>query len=325
MFMQNSICIALPTYERPVELARVLAIICQNIIDKDNINIFVSDNSEDFQIALENRQICELNPKINYFHNSCNLGFGGNLLRLLKLTQGYDYLWYLSDDDLVNEESLGIFLDFISNTEAKPELIMIPFKASDTGFIYNTSTEYGNANNVEDLFYYAPKFPFILFSSFVLRVSDINHDAILAELASYAANDLVQVAIAISVLTSKSSVFYWPTPVIEYIPGDVGRFLPSSLLSSEIDVINYAATRFPRISDRLKSKIPILVAAQIKHSLRVRAGIQKNSNPLHRDFGPFSMYSYWSKFPSVNGAVALLCSLLPNKILSLLARGRKHK
>lgn len=109
--------IAIPTYNRVHSLKECLdSIVCQ-FKDRDiyeQVEIVISDNaSEDNtqELIIEYQKDFS---NIRYFRNSTNLGFDRNVDNVITMSQG-DFCWTLSDDEFIEEESLGFLLNIINN------------------------------------------------------------------------------------------------------------------------------------------------------------------------------------------------------------------
>lgn len=115
-----SICI--PSYNRTSELKRLL-----NSIDCDPsvIEIVIC---EDFSPSRsEIKTIVDLYSKssaylINYYENEVNLGFDGNLRRLVDRAKG-KYILFMGDDDLFLPNSLDQFISFLKNHQDIPYVL----------------------------------------------------------------------------------------------------------------------------------------------------------------------------------------------------------
>lgn len=115
-----SICI--PTYNRKKYLKECLdSIITQKSFNEDDIEIIISDNAsiDDTSTLVYDYQTRYKN--IKYFRNTTNLGPVKNILWLPNYAKG-DYIWFLSDDDMMNSISLEFILEAINNI--RPWLIL---------------------------------------------------------------------------------------------------------------------------------------------------------------------------------------------------------
>jgi FkbM family methyltransferase len=117
----KKLCIAIPTYNRAEQLNRCLSdlrgLISQSIY-KDQIEVLVSDNGSDdgTQRILSSQKIqFEIDAiKIIILKNDENLGFDKNLLLCFEEAES-EYIWFLSDDDLIRVDAINfIFKDINS-------------------------------------------------------------------------------------------------------------------------------------------------------------------------------------------------------------------
>jgi glycosyltransferase involved in cell wall biosynthesis len=108
MQCENLLTIAIPTYNRGKELRELLDCIFE--IHINNIEVFVSDNGS----TDETNSICEefsnRHTNFNYFRHDRNQGYDLNVINCVKKSESV-YIWFLSDDDMVNKE---IIFDVIS-------------------------------------------------------------------------------------------------------------------------------------------------------------------------------------------------------------------
>jgi len=119
--MKYKITLAIPTYNRDMFLKRTLENVkneIEKIEDKSiKIEILVSDNcSED-----ETQKVCQEFSgeyhEFRYNKNEKNLGYKGNILKLLEMAQG-EYMWFMGDDDSVSDNGFNILLKAIEEYKA---------------------------------------------------------------------------------------------------------------------------------------------------------------------------------------------------------------
>lgn len=102
--MNSLISICIPTYHRP-ELLRQAIESCLNQ-SYPNIEIIISDDSQDRQSEKLCCLLMEAGHSIRYYRNSPSLGQAGNVNRLFDLAQG-DRLVLLHDDDLLLPDAIA--------------------------------------------------------------------------------------------------------------------------------------------------------------------------------------------------------------------------
>jgi len=103
-----SICI--PTYNRAKRISETLN---HNIqIESDEIEFVISDNCSQDDTEARIKKIKD--PRIKYFRNERNLGFDKNLLKCCERANGM-YLLFLSDEDILNLETLPWIIEYIKN------------------------------------------------------------------------------------------------------------------------------------------------------------------------------------------------------------------
>jgi|GEM_PF-1038209 len=110
-----SICIT--SYNRLNELLRCLKSI--DTIYLTQIEIVVSEDHSEQREEIQNMVDCfkiDSPYVINFNTNEFNLGYDGNLAKLISLAKG-EYVFFISDDDCFIEHSLDKTIEFIQNHE----------------------------------------------------------------------------------------------------------------------------------------------------------------------------------------------------------------
>jgi glycosyltransferase involved in cell wall biosynthesis len=318
--------IAIPTYERPRQLAQICEQLRDVTADLDNIRILISDNSQ----TPESRQSNQQNASpFEYFSNSENLGFSGNLISIINRCNS-KYLWFLSDDDLLHREETRLMLrQLLDQSLGDFDCLMLPFTYADESGLVNTAADYGFPRDIEQLFGNAVYFPFILFSSFIInlhaRSAEISTTKMAAVLDDHNGNDLIQIIFAISCLPKTARVDFYPQPIIHYLPGEIGRFLPSDLLRSELEVLAllHRNNQLSRQACLVRSKT--CTVNQLRYVLRIKAGVQKNLYlDSHPDFRPFPAPALFLKHSSPFAIALWLLTCLPHGAIKILYRVKDH-
>jgi glycosyltransferase involved in cell wall biosynthesis len=131
------ICIAIPTYNRELRLKKSLEEIYNKINSIENKNffsIFVSDNgsTDNTRLVLEHYSVEFKRSKINFNYqiSSKNYGFDRNAYECYKRCNS-DYIWFLSDDDNIENGAFDVILDCIKSYD--PNVIFFNFNQSPFG------------------------------------------------------------------------------------------------------------------------------------------------------------------------------------------------
>lgn len=105
-----SICI--PTYNRSALVSKCInqIICCQS----KEIEIVISNNDSQDETEDEVKRI--IDTRIKYYKNKKNLGFDANILKLVEKAKG-NFLFFLSDEDTINQESLRWLLVQLKNAD----------------------------------------------------------------------------------------------------------------------------------------------------------------------------------------------------------------
>ena len=120
--MRPLLSICIPSYNRPRQLSQLLASVdC----DPEKVEIVVcEDNSaqrEEIRSAIAVFTEQEF-FKLRYFENEANLGFDGNLRRLIELAAG-KFIMFMGDDDLFVPGALDRFLRFLEDHQDKKYIL----------------------------------------------------------------------------------------------------------------------------------------------------------------------------------------------------------
>ncbi len=99
-----SICI--PTFNRRKYLKECLdSIITQEAFNEQDIEIVISDNASEDDTTTLVKEYMDLHPNIVYHRNEENIGAIKNVMNLPNIANG-EYVWYLSDDDMLSPIAL---------------------------------------------------------------------------------------------------------------------------------------------------------------------------------------------------------------------------
>ena len=119
--------IAIPTYKRQGKLKRLLNILVQQV-EQDNlyeeVNILVSDNANQEEIATLVSSFSSKKLDIQYFAQSTNLGAEGNIQFLFQNTNT-SYIWFMSDDDFPLEGAIRKIVNGLKATQ--PDVLLFSF------------------------------------------------------------------------------------------------------------------------------------------------------------------------------------------------------
>lgn len=115
-----SICI--PSYNRPRQLEELLASVdC----DPGEVEIVVCEDGAPKRLEVRARveaAIAATKFHVRYFENETNLGFDGNLRRLVERASG-KYILFMGDDDLFVPGALDRYIDFLKQNQDKKYIL----------------------------------------------------------------------------------------------------------------------------------------------------------------------------------------------------------
>lgn len=145
-----SICI--PTFNRAGLLDKTLNAICQQINNRDGVEIIVSDNSSTDDTKDVVGKFQNSNLPIKYYCNEKNLGLDLNTLKCVQYANG-EYCWLCSDDDIPLNGSLDRILSVID--QYSPTFVYLNY----AGFLENEPYEVvlKRERDKKDKVYYDPE------------------------------------------------------------------------------------------------------------------------------------------------------------------------
>lgn len=140
---QKLISICIPTYNRPMQLKRMLESIDTTKVD--DIDIVISENCSPKQ--KETRKVVEEYQKthpyeVHYFENDRNLGYDKNIRAAVARATGR-FCMFFSDDDMAMPGALDEYIEFVQ-------------KHKDVGYILRSYRNYSDSSETrwQDFYYY---------------------------------------------------------------------------------------------------------------------------------------------------------------------------
>lgn len=118
--MRKSLTIAIPTYNR-YSLLKESLVRLMSAIHNPNIEVFVTDNASTDGTEAFMQRFCKEYPMVRYHRNTENRGFYGNFINCFIEAKG-EYLWILSDDDVILPNGLTHVLEVI---QQKPDFVYL--------------------------------------------------------------------------------------------------------------------------------------------------------------------------------------------------------
>jgi glycosyltransferase involved in cell wall biosynthesis len=111
--MSTKLSICIPTYNRAEYLCETISIFNAQIKNK-NIQICVSDNSNNDKTKLLIDELCRAGDSVVYHGNDKNIGIDRNIVKTVGLSDS-DYVWIFGDDDAPVDGAVDKILEYISN------------------------------------------------------------------------------------------------------------------------------------------------------------------------------------------------------------------
>jgi hypothetical protein len=235
--------IAIPTYNRSSQLEELYSDFLSKIVFdyKDYVEIIVLDNS-DAEIAKYNKMIFP-NKSVRYLKNEINVGFSGNIINCVKEANG-KFLWLISDDDYVDYDSFCKFIEYLNGLRnLSIKCVMLPFINKNflgDKYICNTPIEWGveKLTSLSDMIINGEKLPFILFSSAVIRLEEIECSLLDRIEVEYHDNDYMQIALYFELIGISSRVLFYDYNLQTYNNIYEIRFNLKSMRSSYQTIVN---------------------------------------------------------------------------------------
>lgn len=132
--------IAIPTYNGAKTIDTMLRRLLPQVTSQ--VEIMVSDNCSDDDTPLIINNYMK-KYKINYIRNETNIGPDANFLQCMVKANG-DFVWLISDDDVITEGALSHILEFLS-------------KNKECGLVYLTTGDFrGKYKSINDCAYHRP-------------------------------------------------------------------------------------------------------------------------------------------------------------------------
>jgi glycosyltransferase involved in cell wall biosynthesis len=240
------ITVAIPTYNRPKQLVSLFNTFLSKVIidfDSNEVDVFISDNSDE-NISHMNGELC-LNSSIRYYKNKENIGYSGNVINCIREARG-KFIWIVSDDDYINYDNFKIFIEWLyDNQKLNFKCIMLPFINTDffgKHHLSNTSIEWGvskdNLINVSTLIENTGNLPFILFSSGIIRLENIDLSILDRIEKKFTDNDFVQIILFIELIGLRGTVVFYNHWLQKYKPSYQIRFNINSMNDSYFEIID---------------------------------------------------------------------------------------
>lgn len=210
--MQNNphklLTITIPSFNRN-KLLKDNLIKLLSVSNIDKCKILVIDNNSDIKVQETLKDINYSKHDIEIVRNNINIGINGNILKCFELCKT-KWMWILSDDDVVFENSIDTIMTSISSIDN--DVISINF-GSSIDQIDRTTYQY--VSNAYELTKSQATFSSVLF----LSTNIYNHDLIFKYFSSginYAYTYLPHVAIMLSGLEDDKKMYISKDRIVEW-------------------------------------------------------------------------------------------------------------
>lgn len=167
--MSILISICMPTYNRREKALRQANNILSQIKDYPDIEFIISDNASTDGTSEYIKQNCNVSSPLLLFRQPKNLGLVGNLYFLFKKAKG-QYVWFISDDDIILDNSIDKIYKLI--IEEKRSFYLLNFKTERNGQVSDIS--YWNRHQSNRECFKSNWGGFGLLSAQILKKQDFN-------------------------------------------------------------------------------------------------------------------------------------------------------
>jgi glycosyltransferase involved in cell wall biosynthesis len=111
--MKSKLTIAIPIYNGEYTISDTLDSIIPQIIESGLVEILICDNCSTDNTRIICQRYVNNFELISYNLNSTNLGFDGNIARLIELSST-DYIWFMGDDDELDSGAIRYILGLLN-------------------------------------------------------------------------------------------------------------------------------------------------------------------------------------------------------------------
>ncbi len=111
--MTAKISICIPTFNRSILLAEALASVESNLEDRKDVEVVISDNASQDETEAVVDSFKDRIPNLRYYKNTENIGPVNNLRKVIESATG-NYIWILSDDDVIVDGALSNMIGFLT-------------------------------------------------------------------------------------------------------------------------------------------------------------------------------------------------------------------
>ena len=133
--------IAIPTYNRPVEITSTL----RQLFSQDRIEeceIIVVDNASEHSVEeIVRQEVPEISRRVSFHRNVANIGLSGNLLRCMELART-ERLWILADDDDLANHAVSRILEACAIEESPDFILFAQYEGQKSYPITSSAKEF---------------------------------------------------------------------------------------------------------------------------------------------------------------------------------------
>lgn len=209
--MKALLTIAIPTYNRASYLGSQLERLCAQ--NNERVAVLVSDNGSTDNTTEVVQTYRGRMSNLFYIRNHDNIGFDRNLLKLYEACSS-EYIWFLSDDDVVHADAVARVLVFLS--EYKPTVVTFGCRA-EKGAEANAKVPVKVIESLESVTDYSLFHRLIFFSALVVRKDQA---LIIDELLPLTGTNFFQISLSLALLSRRFR--FCLAPEVEIVTREVG-------------------------------------------------------------------------------------------------------
>jgi glycosyltransferase involved in cell wall biosynthesis len=311
--------ICIPTYNRVKELKFLLeTYICPLLDEYDSrIHVVIADNSDE-PLQRDNQMSIGNSSKVTYHANRTNLGYGGNILRLLELAcRVGKYLWFCSDDDALDIDAFHCFMNVL-HTDSACNAALYTFTHS-RGASSVKSPKPSSISRSDGIYTFEELIktsgkvvPFLHLSSYAISSRYLTADALL-KMKDHR-NDFAHISLLGVSIPSYATIRITSLPLIVYnSDGSPGIDIASVFRGYTEALDSFGFLTSSDKAEMNKCFLRGMLYLVLTFKGNPRPDVQRVYSPLTSSYR--RLVSYLLKYPTFRGGALVLIAYLPSKLV----------
>ncbi|GAV23970.1 glycosyltransferase family 2 protein [Carboxydothermus pertinax] len=188
----KKILIYIPSYNRSNSLIKQLSRL-KNLVYNDNVIVYISDNCSTDKDYDSVRNYCGKYNNIIYDRNPANIGGNANIAKGFLLCDKAEYIWILSDDDILKDNVFNEILNFLnydidilvfSHNKNIQKFNIVEYTINDIFYLFNDISCISNviykSELIKEYIRYAFEYMFTCFPHLAVLIKTLNERKIKA-------------------------------------------------------------------------------------------------------------------------------------------------